>query len=113
MPPPVLEHKAKTTLEVTAAIKDVNSYFLQLLLSDPYLKHSKIQPFSSLGLCLLRASEMDFHLLHSSLQPFNLSALIYPFTKSVGPYLILIFLCLEEVQGLLMKSLLLHILKSK
>lgn len=56
---------------------------------------------------------MDFHLLHSSLQPLNLSALIYPFTKSVGPYLILIFLCVEEVQGLLLKSLLLHILKSK
>lgn len=45
MPPLVLEHKEKTTLEVTAAIKDVNTYFLQLLLSDPYLKHSKTPAF--------------------------------------------------------------------
>lgn len=46
MPPPVLEHKEKkNTLEVTAAIKDVNTYFFQLLLSDPYLKHSKTPAF--------------------------------------------------------------------
>lgn len=45
MHPQYLNTRKKNTLEVTATIKDVNTYFLQLLLSDPYLKHSKTPAF--------------------------------------------------------------------